>query len=60
MLKRAILRFLRTAGYVGLAAALTWMAGHVVDLPIDPVLAGLLGSVLAALDKALRDALGEA
>jgi len=55
MIQRAVWRFARTAIAVGVGAALVWAADNVGDLSIDPAFAVLIGAVLTALGKWLRD-----
>ena len=55
MLIRALWRFGRTALAVGAGAAITWAIGNVGDLPVQPGIAVLVGSLLAAVDKYARD-----
>jgi hypothetical protein len=50
------LRILRTAGAMGGGVALTYIIGHVADLPIDNVqVAAILTLALVGLDKFLRE-----
>jgi hypothetical protein len=52
---RAVLRWVRTAAAIGIAAGITWGMNNVTTLPVSAAVAIVIGSGLAAIDKYARD-----
>lgn len=57
MLKRIVIRFLRGLVAVALPVVLAYIADWLIGLPqeLDPKTAGIVGPLLMALGKGLRD-----
>lgn len=51
----ALWRLVRGVAAFAAGAGLTYLIGHVTEIPFDPAVAGLIGAVLLSLDKYLRE-----
>jgi len=51
----ALWRLLRGAAAFAGGAGLTYLVGHVTQVPFDAATAGLIGTLLLGLDKFLRE-----
>lgn len=51
----ALWRVVRGALTFGAGAGLTYLVGHITQVPFDAATAGLLGTLLLGLDKFLRE-----